>query len=57
MFLVTKIKLNVKKIMDINESVQGGNLHKKYGGNNNFDSGNAVGESVALLYKDQDFLI
>lgn len=38
--------------MDINESVQWGNLHKKYLGNNNFDSGNAVGESVALLYKD-----
>lgn len=38
--------------MDINESVQWGNLHKKYLDNNNFDSGNAVGESVAMLYKN-----
>lgn len=36
----------------INESVQCGNLHKKYLDYNKFDSGNAVGESVALMYKE-----
>lgn len=39
--------------MYINESVKWGNFHKKYLGINNFDLGNAVGESVALMYKDE----
>lgn len=53
-FLVTKIKLKKKENqINVKMYVKWSNLYKKYLGIKHFNSVNAVGESVALMYKDE----